>query len=214
VFAHVGEEVKILEFSLFPFAPHLCGEHFLFSGLADIQDKPRSAMATKEATVAELTDKFQSSAAILLTEYRGLTVGQLKELRRSISADATYAVAKNTLLTIAAKNAGVTAFEGQLFGPTAMAFVHGDTVAVAKAMRDFAKANPLLVVKNGIMDGVALSADEVKKLADLESREVLLAKAAGMFKASMFKAAYMFQAPLAQAVRTVDALRAKQEQNA
>ena len=171
-------------------------------------------MANKEATVAELTDKFQSSAAILLTEYRGLTVGQLKELRRSISDHATYAVAKNTLLTIAAKNAGVTAFEGQLFGPSAMAFVHGDTVAVAKAMRDFAKANPLLVVKTGIMDGLVLSQEEVKKLADLESREVLLAKAAGMFKASMFKAAYMFQAPLAQAARTVDALRAKQATNA
>jgi large subunit ribosomal protein L10 len=95
-----------------------------------------------------------------------------------------------------------------------MAFVHGDTVAVAKAMRDFAKANPLLVVKTGIMDGVVLSQAEVKKLADLESREVLLAQAAGLFKASMFKAAYMFQAPLAQAVRTVDALRAKQATNA
>lgn len=171
-------------------------------------------MANKEATVAELTEKFQSSAAILLTEYRGLTVGQLKELRRSISEHATYAVAKNTLLNIAAKNAGVTAFEGQLFGPSAMAFVHGDTVAVAKSMRDFAKANPLLVVKTGIMDGVSLSQEEVKKLADLESREVMLAQAAGLFKASMFKAAYMFQAPLAQAVRTVDALRAKQATNA
>ena len=168
-------------------------------------------MANKEATVAELTEKFQSSSAVLLTEYRGLTVSQLKELRRSISADATYAVAKNTLIKIAAANAGVTAFDGQLAGPSAMAFVHGDAVAVAKAMRDFAKANPLLVVKSGVLDGSALTADEVKKLADLESREVLLAKAAGMFKASMFQAAYMFQAPLAQAARAVDALRQKQE---
>jgi large subunit ribosomal protein L10 len=168
-------------------------------------------MANKEATVAELTEKFQSSSAVLLTEYRGLTVSQLKELRRSISADATYAVAKNTLIKIAAANAGVTAFDGQLVGPTAMAFVHGDAVAVAKAMRDFAKANPLLVVKSGVLDGSSLTADEVKKLADLESREVLLAKAAGMFKASMYQAAYMFQAPLAQAARAVDALRQKQE---
>ena len=168
-------------------------------------------MANKEATVAELTEKFQSSSAVLLTEYRGLTVSQLKELRRSISADATYAVAKNTLIKIAAANAGVTAFDGQLAGPSAMAFVHGDAVAVAKAMRDFAKANPLLVVKSGVLDGAALTADEVKKLADLESREVLLAKAAGMFKASMYQAAYMFQAPLAQAARAVDALRQKQE---
>ena len=168
-------------------------------------------MANKEATVAELTEKFQSSSAVLLTEYRGLTVSQLKELRRSISADATYAVAKNTLIKIAAANAGVTAFDGQLAGPSAMAFVHGDAVAVAKAMRDFAKANPLLVVKSGVLDGSALTADEVKKLADLESREVLLAKAAGMFKASMYQAAYMFQAPLAQAARAVEALRQKQE---
>ncbi|MEO0048982.1 MAG: hypothetical protein RL556_314 [Actinomycetota bacterium] len=170
-------------------------------------------MADKQATVAELTDKFKNSSAILLTEYRGLTVSQLKELRRSISADATYAVAKNTLLSIAAKNAGVTAFDGDLVGPSAIAFVHGDAVNVAKQLRDFAKANPLLVVKNGYLDGVALSADEVKKLADLETREVLLAKAAGVFKASLFKAAYVFNAPLAQAVRTVDALRAKQESN-
>ena len=168
-------------------------------------------MANKVQTVAELTDAFKSSSAVFLTEYRGLTVSQLKELRRSISADATYAVAKNTLIKIAAANAGVTAFDGQLVGPTAMAFVHGDAVAVAKAMRDFAKANPLLVVKSGVLDGAALTADEVKKLADLESREVLLAKAAGMFKASMYQAAYMFQAPLAQAARAVDALRQKQE---
>lgn len=167
-------------------------------------------MANKEATVAELTEKFSSSSAILLTEYRGLTVAQLKELRRSISADATYAVAKNTLLKIAAANAGVTAFDGQLVGPSAIAFVSGDPVNVAKSLRDFAKANPLLVVKSGYLEGKALSADEVKKLADLETKEVLLAKAAGVLKASLFKAAYVFQAPLSQAVRTVDALREKQ----
>jgi large subunit ribosomal protein L10 len=170
-------------------------------------------MANKEATVAELAAKFAGSNAIVLTEYRGLTVAQLKELRRSISADATYAVAKNTLLKIAAAQAGVTAFDGQLLGPSAIAFVSGDPVNVAKKLRDFAKANPLLVVKSGYLDGKALTADEVKKLADLETREVLLAKAAGVFKASLFKAAYVFNAPLAQAVRTVDALRAKQESN-
>jgi large subunit ribosomal protein L10 len=174
----------------------------------------RSAMANKEATVAELTEKFSNSSAVLLTEYRGLTVEQLKTLRRSISENATYAVAKNTLLTIAAKNANVTAFDGQLVGPSAVAFVHGDVVSVAKALRDFAKANPLLVVKGGFFDGAALTAAEVNKLADLETREVLLAKAASVFKASLFGAAYLFQAPLAQAARAVDALRQKQEQNA
>ncbi len=168
-------------------------------------------MANKEASVAELTGLFQNSAAVLLTEYRGLTVAQLKELRRSISGNATYAVAKNTLIKIAAANAGVTAFDGQLQGPTALTFVSGDVVSVAKSLRDFAKANPLLVVKGGVFEGATLSADEVKKLADLETREVLMAKAAGLFKASMFQAAYMFQAPLAQAARAVDALRQKQE---
>jgi large subunit ribosomal protein L10 len=170
-------------------------------------------MANKEATVAELTEKFSSSTAILLTEYRGLTVAQLKQLRRNLSADATYAVAKNTLLNIAAQKAGVTAFDGQLVGPSAMAFVSGDPVNVAKALRDFAKANPLLIVKSGYLDGKPLTAEEVKKLADLETREVLLAKAAGVFKASLFKAAYVFNAPLSQAVRTVDALREKLESN-
>mgnify|MGYP000039953195 CR=1 FL=1 len=168
-------------------------------------------MANKEASVAELTEKFQSSAAVLLTEYRGLTVAELKKLRKEISEHATYAVVKNTLTKIAAGKAGIAGLDDQLAGPSAIAFVHGDTVAAAKAMRDFAKANPLLVVKGGYFDGKVLSADEVKKLADLESREVLLAKFAGAAKASLFGAAYLFNAPLSKAVRTVDALRAKQE---
>jgi large subunit ribosomal protein L10 len=168
-------------------------------------------MANKEASVAELTEKFQSSTAVLLTEYRGLTVAQLKNLRKSISADATYAVVKNTLTKIAANNAGISSFDDELAGPSAIAFVHGDPVTVAKALRDFAKANPLLVVKGGYFDGNPLTADEVRKLADLESREVLLAKLAGAVKASLFGAAYLFNAPLSKAVRTVEALREKQE---
>ena len=168
-------------------------------------------MANKEAAVAELTNLFESSTAVLLTEYRGLTVAQLKELRKSISGDASYAVVKNTLTKIAANNAGISSFDDELAGPSAIAFVHGDPVAVAKALRDFAKANPLLVVKGGYFDGKPLTAEEVGKLADLESREVLLAKLAGAFKASLFGAAYLFNAPLSKAVRTVDALREKQE---
>lgn len=168
-------------------------------------------MANKEATVAELTESFRSSNAVVLTEYRGLTVAQLKELRTKLRDHASYAVVKNTLTKIAANEAGISAFDDQLAGPSAIAFVHGDTVAVAKALRDFSKANPLLVVKGGYFDGAPLDASEVGKLADLESREVLLAKLAGAMKASLFGAAYMFNAPLAKAVRTVDALRAKQE---
>ena len=168
-------------------------------------------MANKEASVAELTDLFRNSTAVLLTEYRGLTVAQLKTLRQSISENATYAVVKNTLTKIAANAAGISSFDDQLAGPSAIAFVHGDPVAVAKSLRDFAKANPLLVVKSGYFDGNPLSEAEVKQFADLESREVLLGKLAGAFKASLFGAAYMFNAPLAQAVRTVDALREKQD---
>ncbi|AGW42386.1 50S ribosomal protein L10 [Leifsonia xyli subsp. cynodontis DSM 46306] len=168
-------------------------------------------MANKEATVAELENLFDSSTAVLLTEYRGLTVAQLKTLRTSISEHATYAVVKNTLTKIAANKKGISSFDEDLVGPSAIAFVHGDPVAVAKSLRDFAKANPLLVVKSGYFDGNPLTAEEVGKLADLESREVLLAKLAGAFKASLFGAAYLFNAPLSQAVRTVDALREKQE---
>ncbi len=168
-------------------------------------------MANKEATVAELTEYFRSSSAIVLTEYRGLSVAQLKELRRGIQADATYAVVKNTLTKIAAKEAGIDAFDGMLIGPSALAFVHGDAVTVAKSLRDLDKVDPELVIKGGYFDGAPISPAEVMQLANLETREVLLAKLAGAFKASLFGAAYMFNAPLAQAVRTVDALRQKQE---
>ncbi|TQL48837.1 LSU ribosomal protein L10P [Homoserinimonas aerilata] len=168
-------------------------------------------MANKEASVAELTELFRNSTAVLLTEYRGLTVSQLGQLRTSIREDASYAVVKNTLTKIAANEAGIASFDDELAGPSAIAFVHGDPVAVAKGLRDFAKANPLLVIKGGYFDGNPLTAAEVIKLAELESREVLLGKLAGAFKASLFGAAYMFNAPLAQAVRTVDALRDKQE---
>jgi large subunit ribosomal protein L10 len=168
-------------------------------------------MANKEATVAELAENFRDSNAVLLTEYRGLTVAQLKQLRKNIGEHAEYAVVKNTLTKIAANQAGISSFDEELAGPSAIAFVHGDTVAVAKGLRDFAKANPQLVVKGGYFDGNPLTADEVRKLADLESREVLLGKLAGAFKASLFGAAYLFTAPLSQAVRTVEALREKQE---
>lgn len=168
-------------------------------------------MANKEASVVELTEKFESSNAVLLTEYRGLTVAQLKELRTSIREHATYAVVKNTLTKIAAAKAGIVGLDDQLAGPSAIAFVHGDAVAVAKALRNFAKANPHLIVKGGYFDGKPLSAQEVGKLADLESRDVLLAKFAGAAKASLFGAAYLFTAPLSKTVRTVEALRQKQE---
>ncbi|MET8678743.1 50S ribosomal protein L10 [Streptomyces sp. NPDC004647] len=170
------------------------------------------ARPDKAAAVAELTDKFRSSNAAVLTEYRGLTVAQLKQLRRSLGENAQYAVVKNTLTKIAANEAGINTLDDLFMGPTAVAFVTGDPVESAKGLRDFAKDNPNLIIKGGVLDGKALSADEFKKLADLESREVLLAKLAGGMKASMAKAAATFQAPLSKFVRTADALRGKVEQ--
>jgi large subunit ribosomal protein L10 len=171
------------------------------------------ARPDKAAAVAELTEDFRSSNAAVLTEYRGLTVAQMKELRRSLGASTYYAVVKNTLTRIAARDAGVTAFDGLLIGPSATAFVKGDPVEAAKGLRDFAKVHPMLVIKGGVLDGKPLSPDEIKKLADLESREVLLAKMAGAMQASLQNAVSLFAAPLAQAARVFDALRAKAEQD-
>ncbi|MFT4148122.1 MAG: 50S ribosomal protein L10 [Micrococcaceae bacterium] len=169
-------------------------------------------MATQEkiAAVKAISDELQNSNGVLLTEYRGLTVEQLKNLRRSMGENAKYSVVKNKLTAIAAKDAGMEGFD-DLSGPTAIAFVKGDVVEVAKSLRDFAKENDALVIKGGHYEGSVLDTDGVKKLASLESREVLLAKLAGGMKASMSQAAALFNAPLVQAVRTVDALRAKVE---
>jgi len=167
------------------------------------------ARADKAAAVAEITEEFRASNAAVLTEYRGLTVGQLKQLRRSLGDDTTYAVVKNTLTKIAAKDAGVVGFDDLLVGPTAIAFIKGDAVAAAKGIDTFAKENPLLVIKGGIMDGKILTADDIKKLAKLESREVLLSRIAGAANATLAKAAALFQTPLSQAARTIAALEAK-----
>ncbi len=170
-------------------------------------------MATpdKVAAVKELADNFRGANAVVITEYRGLSVKQLAELRGKLRGTATYSVAKNTLTLLAAKDAEVDGLNDLFVGPTAIAFVTGDPVEAAKALRDFAKAHDKLVIKGGVLEGKVLSAEDVSKLANLESREVLLAKAAGAMKASLFGAAYLFQAPLSQAARTVDALRVKQE---
>ncbi|AHU89426.1 50S ribosomal protein L10 [Trueperella pyogenes] len=165
----------------------------------------------KSAEIAALTAAFRESDAVLLTEYRGLTVEQMKTLRRALGSDVRYHVAKNTLVRIAAKDAGVEGLDEDLTGPTALAFVTGDIASAAKALKNFAKENDKLVLKSGVMEGQLLDAEGVKALADLESREVLLAKAAGALKASLVKAAFVFKAPATKTVRTVDALRAKQE---
>ena len=169
------------------------------------------ARPDKAAAVAELVDSFRNSNGAVLTEYRGLTVKQLHELRRSLGENATYSVAKNTLTRIAAKEAGVDIVDSLLTGPTAIAFISGDPVEAAKSLRDFATVNTPLVIKGGFLDGKTLSLDEIKKLADLESREVLLAKLAGGMKASLQNAVSLFNAPLSQAARVFGALQAKAE---
>jgi large subunit ribosomal protein L10 len=165
--------------------------------------------AEKLSAVAEITEQFTNSSAAVITEYRGLTVKQVTDLRRALGRDTTYAVVKNTLTKRAAADAGVAIDDSLLVGPTAIAFVTGDPVEAAKGLRDFAKANPLLVIKGGVLDGKSLSPDEVAKIADLESREVLLAKLAGALKALPTRAAGLFQAPLSQMARLAKALEEK-----
>jgi large subunit ribosomal protein L10 len=160
------------------------------------------ATPNKVAAVAEITNDFKESNAAVLTEYRGLTVAQLKELRVSLGLDTKFSVVKNTLTGIAAKEAGVDAFDGQLAGPTAIAFIKGDAVAAAKSLTDFAKSNPQLIIKTGFFEGKALDASGVAALAALESREFQLARVAGVLKA-----------PMSALARTVDALRIKLEEN-
>jgi large subunit ribosomal protein L10 len=163
----------------------------------------------KTAAVAELATSFRESNGAVLTEYRGLTVKQLQELRRTLGENVSYAVAKNTLTKIAAKDAGVDLDTSLLTGPTAIAFITGDPVLAAKGLRDFAKENKPLIIKGGFLDGKSITAAEINKLADLESREVLLAKLAGGMKASLSNAASLFNAPLSQAARVLGALQAK-----
>jgi large subunit ribosomal protein L10 len=164
------------------------------------------ARSDKVTAVAELADRFSSSAGVVLTEYRGLSVKALMQLRRSLGDDASYAISKNTLTTIAAREAGLDAIEEQLVGPTAIAFINGDPVLVAKGLRDFARTNPQLVIKGGVLDGKFMTPDEVRRLADLESREVLLAKVAGALQRVLQQAISLVSAPLSQAARLFAAL--------
>lgn len=170
------------------------------------------ATAEKAAAIAEIAERFRDSGAAVLTEYRGLSVAQISQLRTNIREHASYAVVKNTLTKRAAAEAGVTGVEEHLQGPTAIAFVTGDPVEAAKGLRDFAKANPALVIKAGVVDGAPMSAEDMTKLADLESREALLSKLAGAMNASLSQAASLFAAPLSQTARVVEALRAKVEE--
>lgn len=169
--------------------------------------------ADKQAAVAEIVESFHDAAGAVLTEYRGLSVKELQELRRALGENAQYAVVKNTLAKIAAEQAGIETFAELLTGPTAIAFIKGDVVEAAKGLRNFARANPALVIKGGVLDGKPLDAAEVARLADLESREVLYGRLAGAMLASLGQAVRLFNEPLAQAARLAGALQAKAEQD-
>jgi len=171
------------------------------------------ARSDKVTAVAELASRFSSSAGVVLTEYRGLSVKALRELRRSLGEDASYSVSKNTLTTIAAREAGVDGIEEHLVGPTAIAFIDGDPVVVAKGLRDFARTNPQLVIKGGVLDGKFMTSDEVRRLADLESRDVLLAKVAGALQGVLQQAISLVSAPLSEAARLFAALEKAATEN-
>lgn len=170
-----------------------------------------SVREEKVAAVGELTDNFRNASATLLTEYRGLSVSDLQELRRSLGTNASYTVTKNTLAKRAAVQAGVAGIESLFVGPTALAFVSGDPVEAAKSLRDFGRTHPALIIKGGVFEGKAISADEVRRIADLDSREVLLSKLAGAMQANLSKAASLFQAPLTKTARLGAALQEKRE---
>ena len=169
----------------------------------------KTVAADKVAAVAEITAEFRDASAMLVTEYRGLSMKQLSQLRRSLGADVNYAVAKNTLVKRAAADAGVEGLDDLLVGPTAIAFVSGEPVDAAKVIRDFQRDHRALVVKGGYMEGRTLSAQEVTQLADLDSREVLLGKLAGAMKGNLTKAAQLFNAPASQVARLAAALQDK-----
>lgn len=163
------------------------------------------------SSLAELKTRFAETEAFVLTEYRGLTVAQTTELRQSLGADVQYSVAKNTLLKLAAKEAGIEGLDEYLTGPTAVAFISGEAVDAAKALKKFASSNKALVVKGGYMDGNALSAAQVDAIAELDNRETTLAKLAGAMKGNLAKAAGLFNAPASQVARLAAALQEKKD---
>ncbi|BBE44754.1 50S ribosomal protein L10 [Rhodococcus erythropolis] len=167
------------------------------------------AKPEKVSAVAEITEQFKGSTAAVVTEYRGLSVGNITTLRRALGEGATYSVAKNTLVKRAAAEAGIEGLDDLFVGPTAIAFIKGEPVDAAKALKNFAKDNKALIIKGGYMDGAALSVEEVNKIADLESREILLAKLAGAMKGNLAKAAGLFNAPASQMARLAAVLQEK-----
>jgi len=168
----------------------------------------------KEAVVAQLTEEFRNADAVYLTEYRGLTVPQISDLREKLGRDTPTPWQRTRWHASPPRKRAIEGLDEILSGPTAITFVKGDFIEAAKVIRDFAKDNKALVIKGAAADGTVYDAEGAKKLADLKSRPQLLAEFAGDIKASMAKAAYLFNALPTKAVRTIDALREKQEKAA
>ena len=160
--------------------------------------------------VAELKEQIEGSTALLLTEYRGLTVSEITELRKSLrEGGASFSVIKNTLMRRALEQTDAAELGSLFDGPSAVAFVQADPVAAAKSMTAAAKKFPALVLKGGFVEGRLLNAEEAKSLADLESREVMLSKLAGLMKGEMSRAAAVFQATQARFLSLLEAFKAK-----
>lgn len=172
------------------------------------------AKPEKVDAVNELSERFNSATATVVTQYRGLSVAQLERLRKTLGEGATYRVAKNTLVKRATEQAGVEGIDELFEGPTALTFVEGEPVDAAKTLRDFAKDNKALEIKGGYMDGRALSISEIERMADLDSREATLGKLAGAMKAKLTETAGLLAAPASQVARMTDALKAKKSDGA
>ncbi len=155
----------------------------------------REPRADKVAVVKEIVSKLNDADAVFVTEYRGLTVSQLADVRNALRPnDAEHVIYKNTLAKLAIREAGLDSLDEFMTGPTALTFVKGDVAGAAKALRDSAKTLPALVVKGGVLGDAALSDADVKALADLPSRDELLAKFAGALQAPLVKTAGLLQA--------------------
>jgi large subunit ribosomal protein L10 len=168
--------------------------------------------AEKLEKVQALKERISDSEALLLTEYRGLTVHDTKELRRSLADTASFAVVKNTLMSRASVEAGIDDFQRLLEGPTAVAFVKGDVVSAAKKVVDAAKKYPALILKGAYMEGRVLDAAQAQALATLESRDVMLSRIAGMIKADVARAAAAFVAVQSRVLGLLEAYKNQKEE--
>ena len=168
--------------------------------------------AEKAATVADITARLKASSTAVLADYRGMTVGQMRELRSKLRGGGIeMVVVKNTLARRAARAAGYEPLSAELVGPVAMLFAVDDVSAPARILNEYIRANRKMVIKAGLLEGQVINADAVTELADLPSREVLLSRLLGAMQAPLGNLASVLQAPIVKLARTLDALRSQKE---